>query len=866
MGKAATAGVRRPRRVTDSSPRAVAAGAYRRHITVGGRWSPLLPHFRDEPSTSLRQVLVSPDRAPGPESFAAGRGDAYVRGLLQDAGFLIQVVAVDGRILFANESWKRTLGYDDADLARGLVLHDLFAPTSREEGAALFARTLAGGPLQGIEMTLCTKEGRELVLEGESDCSSEDGGPPVVRAILRDVTVERARSLYAQQVEARYAAIVESLAEGVATISRQGVVTSLNPSGERILGLAARHVIGRRLLDLDWSTVREDGTPLPRGEHPVFHALRTGAGVRDAVVGLERPQHADRVWISVSVRPVAYEGHSSASVAIASFRDVTEQHATAAALRESQQRFERMAAATPDIVYLIDIISVRNVYANDALSRILGYTPAEAQAMGEGLFTMLVHPDDIPRVMENLGRITQAADGAVLPLEYRMRHRDGGWRWLYSRDTVFSRMPDGRVHLLLGVATDVTAMKETERELRVAKERAEEANRVKGDFLASMSHELRTPLNSVIGFANVLLRNTGDRFTEREVEFLQRIQGNGRHLLGLINDVLDLAKVESGRLEVTRQPVALDALVRDVAASFEPQLIGRAIALRTELPTPLAQVVSDEVKLRQILVNLVGNAVKFTMRGNIVLRVVADAEGMPQYIEVADTGIGIPRERQVAVFQAFVQGESGTARTYGGTGLGLTITRSLVELLGLRMTLASQPGVGTSFRLQLAGDAPDVSPPEASETIHAVAGADAAKGSAGMSSDAHSSAPGAPAEADRPDVLVVDDDPDARALLAHLIGEAGFHYVVEAASGRDALEKARRLRPRLVTLDLVMPDIDGWGVIDAFAADPELRDIPIIVVSVTPDETRRAAPMALVAKPITRDDIIPLLAQVLGAR
>lgn len=274
---------------------------------------------------------------------------------------------------------------------------------------------------------------------------------------------------------------------------------------------------------------------------------------------------------------------------------------------------------------------------------------------------------------------------------------------LFSREP---RQPD--VHVL-GMASAIghqvsqfIRRVRVEEEMRRAREAAECANRAKSDFLARMSHELRTPLNSVIGFAALLLRNRAGHLRETDLSYLGRIVENGKHLLGLINEILDLSKVEAGKNEVHLSLVPLDVLVRDTVRQMEGQAKDRPVALRVDLPPALEPVETDEGKLRQILINLIGNALKFTERGSVTVRVESEPGGnRPRRIDVIDTGIGIPEDRREVIFEAFQQADTTTARRYGGTGLGLTICRALCRLMGYRITLESEPGKGSVFSVHL---------------------------------------------------------------------------------------------------------------------------------------------------------------------
>ena len=365
---------------------------------------------------------------------------------------------------------------------------------------------------------------------------------------------------------------------------------------------------------------------------------------------------------------------------------------------------------------------------------------------------------------------------------------------------------------------------------------AEAASRAKSEFLASMSHELRTPLNSIIGFSNILLKNRAGNLHAEDLTFLERVLTNGKHLLALINQILDLSKIEARKMDLELMPVALDTLVRETVALHEGQLRERPVTLRVELPAGLAPLRTDAARLRQVLTNLLGNAIKFTEQGTITVRVVSEpATGAPLRLEVSDTGIGIPTARHGAVFAAFQQADTGTARRYGGTGLGLTISQALCELMGYQLLLASEEGRGSTFTVHF-------TPHEtARETAPAVA-----------VSNPHARL-----------VLVIDDEVDSRTLLSNLVSECGCR-VVTAAAGAEGLARARELQPDFILLDLMMPEMNGWQVLSRLKLDPLLAGIPVAISSVVARENRGTilGVLDVLQKPISRDD----LARVLDTR
>ena len=432
---------------------------------------------------------------------------------------------------------------------------------------------------------------------------------------------------------------------------------------------------------------------------------------------------------------------------------------------------------------------------------------------------------------------------------------------------------------------DITRRRRAEVDLVSAKNEAEAANRAKSQFLANMSHELRTPLNSVIGFANILLKNKKQNLKSSDIGFLERIQVNGKHLLALINEILDLAKIESGRMELDLLTVDIGRLAQEALALVEGQIRSREgdVEVRIEGPETTEEIETDPAKLKQVIVNLVGNALKFTESGEVVLRIdIDEATGRPATISVSDTGIGIPEERQGAIFEAFQQAEAGTARQFGGTGLGLAISRSMCLLMGYELTVQSEMGEGTTFSivfpslassegsaqaspsaLQEETPRPDGEEGEAS-TNGSIAADDDVE--VGVGSERRSPARNdkgrseAGSKVKNYKVLVIDDDPDSLVLMEDYLADFGCE-VLQASSGVVGLEMAMTHKPDLVTLDLHMPDLDGWEVLRRLKADPDVSHIPVVIASVAANEGRGKlfGAVDLLTKPIERSDLLRVL-------
>jgi len=352
----------------------------------------------------------------------------------------------------------------------------------------------------------------------------------------------------------------------------------------------------------------------------------------------------------------------------------------------------------------------------------------------------------------------------------------------------------------------------------------EQASRHKSQFLASMSHELRTPLNAIIGLTEMMVSNAPRFGTEKATEPLRRVHRAGTHLLGLINQVLDLSKIEAGKLELNPTLVDLATLVDEIVGTARQLAEQNKNRLVVEAHDNLGSLMVDPMRLQQILLNLLSNACKFTKAGEVALRIrkIVDERSRIEFA-VADTGIGMTAEQQAKLFEEFSQAESSTAQRYGGTGLGLAITRKLARMMGGDVTVNSEPGKGSVFTVRLPGD-------EATGPTQE---------SRAQGSDC---------------VLVVDDDATARELIAEHLKAEGLP-VVTAASGLEGLKLAKHLRPIAITLDVMMPDLDGWSVLAALRQDTELADIPVIMVTIL-DEQRRAASLGAagyLTKPIDRD-------------
>ena len=387
-----------------------------------------------------------------------------------------------------------------------------------------------------------------------------------------------------------------------------------------------------------------------------------------------------------------------------------------------------------------------------------------------------------------------------------------------------------------------------------ARDDAEAANRTKSAFLANMSHELRTPMNAIIGYSEMLAEEAEDAGVEEFIPDLNKIQSAGKHLLSLINDILDLSKIESGKMTVYLEPFDVKSLVEDVAATVKPLLAKNNNQLILNIQPDLGPMTSDLTKVRQTLFNLLSNASKFTENGTITLSTQLDQSGLSSNVTFAvqDTGIGMTPEQCGKLFQAFSQADASTTRKYGGTGLGLAISRRFCQILGGDITVASIPGTGSTFTVILPLQSVDTTATEHHPETPAASTKPAA--AATQSADKGSS---------RGVIVVIDDDANVRHLMERFLNREGF-TVHTAADGASGVALVRQYKPMAVTSDIMMPGMDGWSVLSAIKSDPEISDIPVIMLTMGDTQELGFALGAFdfLSKPLDRNQLLKALERI----
>jgi PAS domain S-box-containing protein len=773
--------------------------------------------------------------------------DNRVTGNALMAGARQHIAAVDDRLsalvarLDAEADARRQRALLDAESARSTsIIVILVASLAGLALTVLIIRSITE-PLGRLLTAMQAITGGDLKVAIPAESRDEIGAMAGTLKLFRDSLVERERltaereraEAVVRQMQARLTDAIESISQGFALFDPEDRLVVCNSRYQEIL----------------YPDLRERAAPGMTFEEIIRRAAEGGrvedaAGRTDAWVAERLAQHrdpgapilqrrTDGRWIQVTERRT----HDGGIVAV--YSDITDLKRAEQALHESVERYDLAIRGSNEGLWDWNA-ETDQLHISPRFKELSGLGTEAATIRPEEWLAKL-HPDDIERYRDDI-RSHLRGDTEFLSSEYRVRGGDGEERWVLARGLAV-RDASGRVYRMVGSLGDITARKRAEIALQLAMQQAEEANRTKSKFLANMSHELRTPLNAVIGITEMLREDAQDLGQHDFVEPLDRIHRAGNHLLHLINEILDLSKIEAGRLELHLEEVGVAALIHDIATTAEALAAKNHNRFEAHCPDDLGSMHTEPMRIRQILLNLLSNACKFTENGDVSLTAGRDrADGGDWFtFTVADTGIGMTAEQMAKVFEEFSQADSSTTRRYGGTGLGLAISRRLCHLMGGDITVNSTPGAGSTFTVRLPAAAP--------QSI--------------------ALAPCAPAEATVPaarvgrgsgKILVIDDEQTVRDLMRRFLAREGFD-VVTAKDGEEGLALARRLRPALITLDVLMPGLDGWSVLQALKADPELAEVPVVMLTIVDEKNKGYALGAsdYVTKPIDRARLRALL-------
>jgi len=609
------------------------------------------------------------------------------------------------------------------------------------------------------------------------------------------------------------------------------IFEGFNKAAEQIENISRKKVIGKCLKDVFPGVVDS-------GYYDVLLEVNATGGIRRIDPHLYQDER-----ISGWRESYLYKLSSGSVVSI--FEDLTEAVKTQDDLKMSMERFEVAVRGAKDGIFELNLLT-REVYLSTQWKEQLGYRDDELETRWN-LFEDLLHPDDKNRVLGDFDKYFSGED-MLFQQEFRLRHKDGSYRWILARaDSI--RDENGIPTRIAGSHTDITRLKEAADELRTAKEQADSANKAKSEFLANMSHEIRTPMNAILGFTEII----GNKLEQEELRnYVNSISSSGKALLRLINDILDLSKIEAGRLEIQEGKMDLRKMLLEMSSIFKYSADKKGLYIHVEIEDYIPGVLLlDELRFRQVLLNLVGNAVKFTSRGGITLRseIISHdpvSKQLSLRIKVEDTGMGIPENEQKNIFDSFRQMKGQDHFKFGGTGLGLAITKRLVEMMQGEILLESRSEMdhpensGSVFILEFHNvQLEEAERVEQDSRLHGLVNFEPAR------------------------ILVADDVEMNRSLIKGYLEDYPFE-IIEAANGQEAVSLTRTKHPDLVIMDIKMPVMGGDEATRIIKDDPELNTIPVVALTASVVQLDRAAPEAAIydsflSKPISLDQLLSTL-------
>jgi PAS domain S-box-containing protein len=688
------------------------------HFLLADRWSGEIEvRGRDGVLRRVESWSMELSAPPG-AAFALFLRPGGDRSGIEEAGArLFSIVAssteaiigttLDGTITHWNPAAERVYGYRaDEVIGRSVVM--LAPPELASDVYGLLERVQRGERIEAYETTRLTKDGCRIEVSiGTSPVLDATGNVVAASSIVRDVTERKRAELQVRaatetaesansalrESEERFRGAFDGTSIGMALVSPDGRFLEVNRALCGILGYTEGELLAKTFQDLthpdDLDADRDLVRQLLANEITTYQVEKRYL-CKDGRVA----------WVRVTVSLV-HDAKGDPLYFVFQMQDITPYKAAGAALREAEARYRTLVEQIPAVVYVDPADALGSpLYVSPRVKSLLGYTADEWLA-GANLWIELLHPDDRERILAEVAYANET--GQSLSLEYRCLARDGREVWVHDEVTLV-RDESGAPQYWQGFMVDITDRKRSEADLRAAKEAAEEASRLKSAFLRMATHELRTPLTIVSGYVELLASSTASRLTPEEREFIDIAQAGTKTLSRLVDDLLDLARIEAGRLDLAIRAVDVGEAIKQVHRMVSVQAAAKGIDSVVTIEPDLPLVAADPDRLIQILLNLVGNAVKFTEQGHVQSTVRRAGDGVE--ISVADTGIGIAPEAQATIFDEFRQADASTTRRFGGTGLGLAIAKRLVEMQGGTLTVESTVDVGSTFTLWLPAASP----------------------------------------------------------------------------------------------------------------------------------------------------------------
>lgn len=758
--------------------------------------------------------------------------------------------------VFFSSRWKEMLGFADHEISNHL---DEWSKRVHPDDLEWVTRSIQDHfaqktPFYISEHRIQCKDGSyKWVLDRGQALWDEAGTVVRMTGSHTDITERKQAEEALRESEARFQAFMNYNPALCWITNSSGRLLYVNPTYSRTIKLPDDYVVGKS----------------DRKIHPTefaqqyLHNIRQVVETQQVVQAIESYSCADGSIGELLVYKFPIRYHSDSCLVGGIAIDLTERKRMENALQKSEERLQLALEASGDGLWDWDIPR-REVYLNSPYQAMLGY-PAIEQVIDQSVWEDMIHPEDKPWVLEQLRN--HLKDSSIqYSFDYRVRCQSGEWKWIADYGKVVVRDASGKPLRMIGTHKDISDRKHKETILRQAMEAAEAANLAKSMFLANMSHELRTPLNVILGFAQIMAHDAS--LSSSQKEDLQTIRRSGDHLLNLINDVLDLSKIEAGYCTVEKTGFDLISLLHGLRTMMTERANAKQLQLTFNIAPEVPQfVITDEQKLRQILLNLLSNAIKFTTQGSVTLQVSVESPQTEEIVEassllslaahapillqfeVTDTGVGIDLEEQTMIFDAFVQAEAGK-KSVSGTGLGLTISRKLLDLIHGTISVRSVPTQGSVFTCTVpvyATSSVDAQPELHDRTILGLI----------------------PGQSHRR-ILVVDDQPENRLLMARLLTHLGLE-VREATDGQEAVQVWRDWHPDLTWMDIRMPGLDGYEATKQIRAMEQEQASIIIALTAQASQSDRALALAAgcndyISKPFQEETLFLKMSEHLGLK
>ena len=736
--------------------------------------------------------------------------EEQLRDFFDNATDLIQSISPEGNISFVNRAWKSTLGYSEAEL-KNLSIFQIIHPEDLEHCQIAMQNLFCGEQCIAIETRFVTKDGQTIVVEGNVNCQLKDGVPIATRGIFRDITERKKVENELFESKQFLQLVLDTFPLFVFWKDRQSVYLGCNQNFAVSAGLnSSSEIVGKTDYEMPWrnseaDSYRSDDRQVITSGKPKLNIIET-----------QYQENGKTIWLETNKIPLRDLNGDVIGV-LGTYQDISDRKIAEENLAESEA-FNRQLVTEFPIGLASCRLDGQLVFVNAAFAQILGRTVEEVLSLSYWDITPAKYAEQEAEQMQLI-----QTEGRYGPYEKEYIHKDGHLVPVLLSGIMILRNEE----LLIWTSVqDISDRKSAEAKLQLANQELMRATRLKDEFLANMSHELRTPLNSILGMNESLQEGIFGNINERQLKALQTIENSSTHLLALINDILDVAKIESGQINLDLAITDIESLCKSSLAFIKQQALTKRIQIIPQIPKYLPEIIVDERRIRQVLINLLNNAVKFTLEGGTITLAVSlvssetTATHRPNTnllkIAVIDTGIGISAENIQKLFQPFIQIDSALNRQYNGTGLGLALVKNLVELHGGSVELTSEVGVGSCFAINLPID------PNNHLDIETQ-----------TEQDASGQLPITQCSMDvvvSPLILLAEDNEANVATFSSYLQAKGYRLVV-ANDGQQAIAIAKAEHPDLILMDIQMPVMDGLEAIRQIRCDPDLVDVPIIALT-----------------------------------